>query len=337
MKTFMPPKQIPVRSINSLMQADPAAAPKDGPSVEYQFDFKVQSRFVANADLGNITDPSYAILPGPRNPKSGIIQGNWNGNTYSTVDDTTFSHKQVNGYAVLWSADAELPANIVFYAGDGQKLTSQPLRMLPGMMLRPHGLPTLGEGKEVGAFSGFDIGVPFGWLGGGHGRLIVFKTADAVGEYLRNGVNEILIHQITLKVLAADDPANPANWPNRFPWVNAKSQLKLDGTYSTVVSPQGGPAQYSARCTRVVFEAQCETAGLAGATTVDVYVHRDGAAVPIYTTLTFPAVAAGNRSYVFSDDPIFTKAAGDNSFICIVNGGALSGLGINCYRYGTLG
>lgn len=324
MKTFQP---VQVRKINDAGRGFTSAGigkDRDAPALEYVYDFPVQSLFQpANS---TIADFSYSILPSPRNPKSLIIP--------STLKD-----EQGSGYAVAWAADSECPAMIVFKAGDGQKLTSQAIRLLPGMLLRPHGLTRDGS---VATFSGFDIGLPFGWLGGGKGRLVLLKTADSFANYISNGGGavgrEVLIHQVSSKIVAADDVNAKPNWPKTFPWPAATSQLDASGAVVVPVSPQGGPGQLYTRPSRVIFELTCNAAGLAVATTVGVYVHRDGNAVADYFEIDFPTVPAGANATVEVLGDIANKFASDDTFLVFTSGdAAIRALSINCYRYGNVG
>src|SRR4051812_17681642 len=121
----------------------------------------------------------------------------------------TLIEGQTPGYAAMWSPDADCPMVLVFKASaGGQRVSSKPLIVLPGQLVRPHGLTK--EGGR-GGFSGYDIGLPYGWLGGGVGRLLVFKTPDAHVAQVSGSPREVLFHQTQLTI--ADAFTNIPTWP----------------------------------------------------------------------------------------------------------------------------
>lgn len=143
---------------------------------------------------------------------------------------STKKEEQISGYAIGLHPSSETPVAISFKVG-GQRSSSSPIILKPGQIVRPHGQPE--GGKVSGSFSGFTWGLPFGWLGGGVARLMVFSTPDAHAYWLGNP--EVVFHRQRMKVL---DPTGvssvPFNWPIRFPWTQA-----LQG--STPVPQKGQP------------------------------------------------------------------------------------------------
>lgn len=200
---------------------------------------------------------------------------------------------QTAGYSAMWSPDADCPIAVRFRAG-AQKSPSKPLIVLPGQVIRPHGLP---RSMERGSFSGLDVGLPFGWLGGGNGRLLIFKTEDAVVRSAQAEPREVLFHVTRLTIAAAFNaipnwPANPLvpgtasaawnavpwvltnspqwaggngtpvpNWPTRFPWRNAYGSDATTGQTQLPMGGRpdgqpGGEPRLSVRPTRVVLTLQ---------------------------------------------------------------------------------
>lgn len=136
------------------------------------------------------------------------------------IVNSTIDTQQVTGYSVGLHPSSEAPIAIRFFTG-GQQGASAPYRLAPGQVIRPHGKP----GDKSGAFSGFQWGLPFGWLGGGNCTLVVLRTPDA--EVAWNNAPEVIYHRIRLQIVApASIPISTAvvpNWPHRFPWPNAVS------------------------------------------------------------------------------------------------------------------
>jgi hypothetical protein len=144
---------------------------------------------------------------------------------------------------------SETPIAIQFSTG-GQQGRSAVFRLKPGEVLWPFGRPN-GIGHN-GQFSGFQWGLPFGWLGGGSATLIVLRTADAKVTWASDHA-EVIYHRIRLKILTAaeinalTDPLSssyigPLNWPQRFPWPAAISgvtgqQLNQGGQPALAVQP----------------------------------------------------------------------------------------------------
>lgn len=143
-------------------------------------------------------------------------------NTNSPIVDTALTKtrtEQIPGYAVGLHPSSETPVAMQFLVG-GQPSSAQAITLVPGQIVRPHGLP---RGMTDGSFSGFKWGIPFGWLGGGLSTLVVFQTPDADASWPGN--KEILFHRqrMIIEDLASLPTNAPKNWPIRFPWVQAFS------------------------------------------------------------------------------------------------------------------
>lgn len=150
---------------------------------------------------------------------------------------STLKTQQVTGYAVGLAPWSQAPIAISFFTG-GQQGGSSPYRLAPGEVVRPHGKP----GEKSGAFSGFQFGLPYGWLGGGSVTLIVMRTPDA--QVCWNSSPEIIFHRIRLPIIDATTiPTSTTvvpNWPLRFPWpyaVSGTNNLTQRGQPAMGVTP----------------------------------------------------------------------------------------------------
>lgn len=91
-----------------------------------------------------------------------------------------------------------------------------------------------------GKFSGFDYGLPFGWLGGGNAVILIGHDADARLD-LGAARPEIVFHRTRLAIEASAGalPTLKRNWPLRFPWAYALGDAGIDqrGTPMIRVEP----------------------------------------------------------------------------------------------------
>lgn len=149
---------------------------------------------------------------------------------------STLTQLNVNGYGLGLHPSSETPVAVRFFAG-GQQGASSTYTLKPGQVIRPQG-----KGLEPGQFSGFEWGLPFGWLGGGNATIIVLRTADAKTDWLDR--SEIIFHRARFPIYApADVPAStalPYNWPTRFPWeqaVQGANAFSQRGTSQLATSP----------------------------------------------------------------------------------------------------
>lgn len=152
--------------------------------------------------------------------------------------DPTNGEIQAPGYAIGLHPSSQTPIAVQFKVG-GQRASSSPVVLKPGQVIRPHGLLA---GMKSGSFSGFRMGLPFGWLGGGLATVVVFLTPDSTTTWVER--SEVLFHRARYAIQApADVPAVfPLNWPLRFPWSQA---------FSDTQSQQGKALVGIARPTRV--------------------------------------------------------------------------------------
>lgn len=130
----------------------------------------------------------------------------------------TLESPDITGYGVGLHPSSETPVAVRFKGNRaGGAGASSVIYLKPGEIVKP----------SDGPFSGFDWGLPFGWLGGGTANLIVFVTPDAWVDW-SNDLREVLFHRVRLPIVApASVPAVATariDWPIRFPWPNAFAQ-----------------------------------------------------------------------------------------------------------------
>jgi hypothetical protein len=251
---------------------------------------------------------------------------------------TTKETSTLSGYALGLHPSSETPIAVQFKSGE-QQGGSAVFRIKPGEVIRPYGTPD-GVG---GRFSGFDFGLPFGWLGGGNATLVVFRTADSTVDWIDR--SELIFHRQRMQILApASVPTTPAkNWPNQVPWLYAASgasQLTQRGTPALVVTP-----------TRTVMSLRGD---LAVTGTMRVYLigtdeFAEGAngvanlteALGYDVTWgTWTSLGSANFAaqfqYQFLPPEMFRVNANGGGLILVDTGSNLAGLYVDVVRYGVL-
>lgn len=162
---------------------------------------------------------------------------------------STLKTESIAGYAVGLHPSSQAPVAISFKKGS-QSTDSGAVVLKPGQIVRPNGE----QANQDGRFSGFDYGLPFGWLGGGSVTLVVFRTADAKVKWLDR--SEVIFHRQRVLILApAAVPASTAllpNWPVSFPWISAKQGANA--------IPQGGQPILAVKPTRVAMALSADLA-----------------------------------------------------------------------------
>jgi len=171
---------------------------------------------------------------------------------------STRKRSSVSGYMLGLHPSSQAPVAVQPRVG-GQGASPQAVILKPGQVYRPHGK----SGNQSGHFSGFDWGLPFGWLGGGICTLYVFPAPDADVSW--PGDPELLFHRQRMQIVnAAGLPADaPKNWPLRFPWTQA-----VRGASSI---SQAGAGIISVNPTRI--ELSLRAASLAAANEVRFVIH----------------------------------------------------------------
>lgn len=167
---------------------------------------------------------------------------------------STLRQVNVAGYAVGLHPSSETPVALQFKKGEMQG-DAPVYHLKPGQVIRPFGF-----NGSPGRFSGFDFGLPFGWLGGGAASLVVFRTEDSTTTWLDR--SEVIFHRVRLPIYQpAAVPATPLkNWPTRFPWPGA--------SYGTNAISQAGKPILSVTPSQTIMSLR---GPLAAAATMRVY------------------------------------------------------------------
>lgn len=181
--------------------------------------------------------------------EKGILRQNQN----ELIVQSTIDSPDITGYGLGLHPSSETPVAVRLKgtksSGPG---ASSVITLKPGEIFRP----------SDGPFSGFDWGLPFGWLGGGTAQLIVFVTPEAWVDW-ENDNREVLFHRVRLPIVqpasVATVPNSRINWPIRFPWPNAFS-VSTD-------QPQQGKPSIGVNPTRVVIVVR-KSADIASALTI---------------------------------------------------------------------
>ncbi len=167
---------------------------------------------------------------------------------------STKKTSSVAGYAVGLHPSSQCPIAITYVKG-AQSGDSGVIVLKPGMIVRPNGEQWGKDGiSKDGRFSGFQWGLPFGWLGGGNATIVVFRTSDAKVDWRDR--SELIFHRQRIAIAQpADVPASTAlleNWPTAFPWARA-----VQGANAI---PQGGKPILSLKPTRIAMSLRADLA-----------------------------------------------------------------------------
>ncbi len=263
--------------------------------------------------------------------------------TNQPIIDSTLKKMQIGGYSFGLHPSSQTPVAVQPIVG-GQSASPQAIVLHPGQIYRPHGRT---DGR-AGQFSGFNWGLPFGWLGGGMATLYVFPSSDA--DVAWPGDSEVIFHRQRMQIVAPGFlPANaPKNWPLRFPWTQA-----LRGAASI---PQQGAAVISiAEPTRVMMSLRMPSLGTASDMRMIIQESNDfdldsaGAVIAglgrfdTYTWGTYAANGgagnlATNYPVVQYDGPLVRLAADDGgvTLVDMSAGGDLTEEYVDVVRYGKL-
>lgn len=258
---------------------------------------------------------------------------------------STLNTENTSGYAVAVHPSSQAPVAFRFKKG-GQSGDSGIIVAKPGQVIRPNGLNV---GDADGRFSGFDYGLPMGWLGGGSVTILVFRTQDSVVDWLDR--SEFVFHRLRLPILQpAAVPALAAiepNWPIRFPW--ARAARGADAV------PQAGEPLLSVTPTGIAMSLRA--AALAAAAPMRMYFigsteftqtpdgFDDPAVAPVAYDVTWgswASVASANFAsqyqWQFLPAEAFRLSSIDGAVILVdASGtGALNGLEVDIVRYGVL-
>lgn len=291
----------------------------DAPAVELSRKFTYQSYF------DNVLGPAAVLRQSPN----------------QQIVASTLKKEDLSGYAVALHPSSQAPVAITFRGGQ-QQGSSATFRLKPGEFLRPFGTP----GGQPGKFSGFEWGLPFGWLGGGNVLLLVFRTMDAKAEWTDR--SEVVFHRTRIPIVSpAAVPTAPAfNWPTRFPWPHAvfgAEQLTQAGTPVLSVVPTRTmlslrmSALASSATMRVYFVGSDELAeGPTGAVNLT--------EAPSYDVIwgVWSSIASANfpAQFQFQYLPVelYRLGANDGGVVFVDGSGGLllSGQFVDVVRYGVL-
>ncbi len=255
---------------------------------------------------------------------------------------STRKAEAIAGYAIGLHPSSQAPVAILFNKG-AQAGDSGVLVLKPGMIVRPNGE----QRDRDGRFSGFQWGLPVGWLGGGNVTLVVYRTSDAQIDWIDR--SELIFHrQRALIVAPADVPAVAAlrpNWPIAFPWAGAKQGVNA--------IPQGGTPILSVKPTRIAMSLRSDLADAAtmrmyyiGSTEFD-QLETTGAedltAAPVAYDVTWgqwTSVASANYAaqYQFQFLPVeaFRMSSVLGAVVLVDVTGTLAGKYVDIIRYGEL-
>ena len=149
------------------------------------------------------------------------------------------------GFGLGLHPDSQVPVAVRFKSSAGVS-DSQVMVLTPGQIVYPQG---------CAPFSGFDCGLPFGWLGGGTAELVVMKTPQAA-VWWAPGAEVVIQRQ---RVVIQADGAAPTfslGLPVGFPWKNAQ---RFNAAAPTQPFPQGAQAVISATPTRTELKLRLTT------------------------------------------------------------------------------
>lgn len=156
--------------------------------------------------------------------------------TNESIIPSTLTPVASPGFGVGLHPDSQCPVAVRFKSNAGVG-DSQVTVLTPGQIVTPHG---------CAPFSGFDVGLPFGWLGGGSAQIAIMKT-PAAAMWWAAGAEVVIQRQ---RVLIQADGATPTfslGLPVGFPWKNA---LRYNAGAPGTPFSQGGQAVISAIPTR---------------------------------------------------------------------------------------
>lgn len=246
-----------------------------------------------------------AILPHP--PGSSII-------------DSTLQTADVEGVGVGLHPCSASPVAIRFKGGESDSAE---------VILTP------GQSIDVGEFTSFEWGLPFGWLGGGTAVLYVKHRPEARIAFPEI-TSDVVFHRTRMVIDGDFTAALKRNLPGTFPWQNA---------VSNVGTPQEGSPIITVQPTMTLFRLRTATTApvglylrFRGVDDLDV----DSAGVDQTTDETVVPLALNGvpsgfpMAWVTDEIARLTCSAGGVNIVDDANAFGLSGTYIDVVRYGRL-
>lgn len=256
---------------------------------------------------------------------------------------------QDSGFGLGLAPWAETPIAVRFRAG-GQQGGSAVFILRPGDVVFP---------SRSRPFSGFEWGLPFGWLGGGLATIAILPSPET--DLGWGGTRrEVLFHRFQTTIVPVAGLVNDAafaaalrfNWPLRFPFVQQRRQDAV-GTFD-----QSGQPLLSVEPTRIIFILHPTAGALGAAATMRALLFRPRDTTPAATfaqaevvaeehtwggpwaQLGVPATYLQFPQIELTSGPL-VRMGGDNAGVCgllLVSdpGLILDNLRVDVLRYGLL-
>lgn len=200
------------------------------------------------------------------------------------------------------------------------------------MQATPTFILTPGQYMKFEDMSGYEWGLPAGWMGGGIASLVVANSPKAFTHWSA-AKTEVLIHRVRLKIQADAAPAAltfKKAWPLRFPWPSSLPTIAVEPTRVQMRLRESALAAQSDM--RLVFKG-CD----------DFDIGEDGrtpaATDYTYQDVSWPPAVNGAAAVAF---PMLELAAarigGDVSEVALVDlsGGGLVNEYVDILRYGRI-
>lgn len=259
---------------------------------------------------------------------------------------STLKDQVISGYGVGLDPSSETPVSVIFDFAPA--IGSSPALILhPGQVLFPLGR------TPAYPFLRIKWGLPYGWLGGGLARLVIFRSPYA--EVCWSSFKDIIFHKMRLPIGTAV-AANPnwGPWPLRFPYVGAQRQV------SATNYRQGGTPQIAVRPTRTQVRLLLGTVAAAASMRCLFYYPDQltsaaaafeditwGTTSPVYAAGTWGGVAIPEAPVqTFDSGPLvdlstegsFSASAGSQTYAFVVRSAnaALQGQYVDFVRWGRL-